>query len=511
MDDAGHARVALQGCDVGRVDGDDTEARLQARDRGELHVLLAERREHLFDVAQEHRARPDEEDALVREPAPVRVEQVRGAVERDRRLAGAGPTRDHEHAVHVGADRFVLFGLDGRDDVAHAAGAVLLERGEERSFARDPQPLVLDRELVEHLVVEAGHLAALAGDEVAAADDRHRLDRGGPVEGLGDRCAPVDDERRVVLVLDREAPHVPPDAAFEIEPAEDQGRLTDVEIGQPALGHVPGDVPFEPGLMGAARAHVGVGGTYPLGGGAHGFEAGVRPRDIALLCGELGVDTVGQIAPLHGRNEISGWVSLVAPACRAGLRPRLGAMPAALYFTPDADANRLLAAEPLAVMIGMLLDQQVPMEWAFTAPALLKERLGGGPLDAVAIAAMEPAALEAIFRDKPALHRYPGSMAKRAHALCTFLVEHYAGRADAVWNDAPTGDELYARVVALPGFGQAKARIFVGLLGKRLGVRPPGWEVVAADWPSIADVDTFERVGEIREQKRAMKAAAKKS
>jgi len=186
-------------------------------------------------------------------------------------------------------------------------------------------------------------------------------------------------------------------------------------------------------------------------------------------------------------------------------------MPAALHFTPDADANRLLAAEPLAVMIGMLLDQQVPMEWAFTAPALLKERLGGGPLDAAEIAAMEPAALEAIFRDKPALHRYPGSMAKRTHALCTFLVEHYDGRADAVWSDAPTGDELYARVVALPGFGQAKARIFVGLLGKRLAVRPPGWEVVAADWPSIADVDTFERVGEIREQKRAMKAAAKQS
>jgi uncharacterized HhH-GPD family protein len=186
-------------------------------------------------------------------------------------------------------------------------------------------------------------------------------------------------------------------------------------------------------------------------------------------------------------------------------------MPAALHFTPDADANRLLASEPLAVMIGMLLDQQVPMEWAFTAPALLKERLGGGPLDATAIARMDPAALEQIFRDKPALHRYPGSMAKRTHALCGFLVENYDGHADAVWRDAPTGDELYARVVALPGFGQAKARIFVGLLGKRLGVTPDGWETVAADWPSIADVDSFERVLEIREKKRAMKAAAKKS
>jgi uncharacterized HhH-GPD family protein len=186
-------------------------------------------------------------------------------------------------------------------------------------------------------------------------------------------------------------------------------------------------------------------------------------------------------------------------------------MPTALHFTPDAGANRLLASEPLAVMIGMLLDQQVPMEWAFTAPALLKERLGGDPLDANTIAKMEPSALEAVFRAKPALHRYPGSMAKRTQALCAHLVEHYGGRADAVWKGATTGDELLARVVALPGFGKAKARIFVGLLGKRLDVRPAGWEAVAADWPSIADVDSYERVLEIREQKRAMKAAAKSS
>jgi uncharacterized HhH-GPD family protein len=186
-------------------------------------------------------------------------------------------------------------------------------------------------------------------------------------------------------------------------------------------------------------------------------------------------------------------------------------MPTALHFTPDAAANRLLASEPLAVMIGMLLDQQVPMEWAFNAPALLKARLGGGPLDATAIAAMDAAALEAIFRERPALHRYPGSMAKRTQALCAHLVEHYDGRADAVWKGVPTGDELFARVVALPGFGPAKARIFVGLLGKRLDVRPAGWEVVAADWPSIADVDAFERVLEIREKKKAMKAAAKQS
>src|SRR4051812_22763542 len=181
--------------------------------------------------------------------------------------------------------------------------------------------------------------------------------------------------------------------------------------------------------------------------------------------------------------------------------------PAALSFTADAEANRLLAEEPLAVMLGMLLDQQVTMEWAFGAPLLLKERLGEDRLDAAAIAAMDPAALEAVFRDKPALHRYPASMAKRTHDLCRHLVDNYDGRAENVWADAATGEELLARVQALPGFGKDKSRIFVGLLGKRLGVRPAGWETVAADWPSIADVDTFERVAEIRAKKREVKAA----
>ncbi len=175
-------------------------------------------------------------------------------------------------------------------------------------------------------------------------------------------------------------------------------------------------------------------------------------------------------------------------------------------FTGDTRADALLTENPLALMLGMLLDQQVPMEWAFGAPAILEDRLGGS-LDARTIAQMAPGAVEDVFRTKPALHRYPGSMAKRTHALCAFLVEHYDGRAENVWNEAASGEELLARVRALPGYGNDKARIFVGLLGKRLGVRPPRWEQVAADWPSIADVDTHERVIEIREQKRSMKAA----
>jgi len=183
--------------------------------------------------------------------------------------------------------------------------------------------------------------------------------------------------------------------------------------------------------------------------------------------------------------------------------------PDALYFTADPEANRLLAHEPLAAVLGMLLDQQVTMEWAFGAPLLLKRRLGGAELDAAAIAAMDPADLEAVFRDKPALHRYPASMAKRAHDLCRYLVDNYGGDPEALWSTAATGEELLARVQALPGFGKDKSRIFVGLLGKRLGVRPAGWEEVAADWASIADVDSFERVAEIRNQKRAAKAAKK--
>jgi uncharacterized HhH-GPD family protein len=184
--------------------------------------------------------------------------------------------------------------------------------------------------------------------------------------------------------------------------------------------------------------------------------------------------------------------------------------PDALYFTPDPDANRLLATDPLALVLGMLLDQQVTMEAAFRAPLVLQERLGGH-LDARAIAAMPPDDLDAIFRARPALHRFPGSMAKRAHALCRYLVDHYDGRAEGIWEGVADGHELLRRLQALPGFGADKARIFVGVLGKRLGVTPAGWEEVAADWASIADVDSFERITEIRDKKRAAKAAKKKA
>jgi uncharacterized HhH-GPD family protein len=184
-----------------------------------------------------------------------------------------------------------------------------------------------------------------------------------------------------------------------------------------------------------------------------------------------------------------------------------------LAFTDDPDADRLLAEEPLALLIGMLLDQQVPMEWAFKAPALLKERLGGR-LDGAEIAAMDPEKLRGVFSERPALHRYPGSMADRVHALCEEIVEQYDARTEKIWTGVESGDELLARLKALPGFGDQKARIFLALLAKRLGVTPAGWEEAAGTYGtpgyySIADVDGPESLAKVREYKQAMKAKAK--
>jgi uncharacterized HhH-GPD family protein len=184
-----------------------------------------------------------------------------------------------------------------------------------------------------------------------------------------------------------------------------------------------------------------------------------------------------------------------------------------LPVTGEAEADRLLVGNPLALLIGMLLDQQVPMEWAFRGPLTLQERLGGS-LDAETIAALGPDKVEAIFRDKPAMHRYPGSMAKRTHALCAYVVEHYGGDAGAIWRDAPSGAEVYRRLRELPGYGDEKAKIFLAILGKRLGVAPPGWEEVAAPFSdatprSVADVDSDASLARVREFKRARKAEKK--
>jgi uncharacterized HhH-GPD family protein len=187
-------------------------------------------------------------------------------------------------------------------------------------------------------------------------------------------------------------------------------------------------------------------------------------------------------------------------------------MQGTLAVTGDPDADHLLNTDPLAVLIGMQLDQQVPMEWAFASPAKLKERLGGA-LDATAIAAMPLEELEAAFKGPPALHRFPGSMAKRTQQLCQHLVDHYGGEAEAVWTGV-TGPELFDRLHALPGYGAEKAKIFLALLAKRFGIRPDGWEEPArpfsdATHRSVADVDSAESLLEVRAFKKMMKAKGK--
>lgn len=182
--------------------------------------------------------------------------------------------------------------------------------------------------------------------------------------------------------------------------------------------------------------------------------------------------------------------------------------PLSLPWTNNAEADRLLAEDSLALLVGMLLDQQFPMERAFLGPYLLQERLGRS-LDAAEIADWDPEELSAVFRGPPAIHRYPTSMAKRTQALCQALVDRYDGETERLWNEARNGRELYKRLMSLPGFGEMKSRVFVGVLGKRMGVRPSGWEAESAQRPSIADVARWEDVAELRAAKREMKRAAK--
>jgi len=184
-----------------------------------------------------------------------------------------------------------------------------------------------------------------------------------------------------------------------------------------------------------------------------------------------------------------------------------------LAITGDPDADALLVADPLALTIGMLLDQQVPMEWAFRGPATLKARLGGR-LDAIEIAGMPEDAFVAVCAEKPAIHRFPGSMGKRTHQLCRYLVDEYDGDAAAVWTGARSGADLLARVRALPGFGEEKAKIFCAMLAKRFGVKPRGWAQATAPFSdktprSVADIDSPESLARVRAWKKAQKAAGK--
>jgi uncharacterized HhH-GPD family protein len=189
--------------------------------------------------------------------------------------------------------------------------------------------------------------------------------------------------------------------------------------------------------------------------------------------------------------------------------------PLVLHLATAPEANDLLARDPFALLAGMLLDQQVPMDWAFTGPYTLTQRLGTVDLDPAHIASYDEEKFTALAAQRPAIHRYPGSMAKRVQSLARFIVENYGGDAVAIWRDVDDGAELLRRLKDLPGFGEQKAKIFLALLGKQLGVKPAGWREAAGVYGeegstrSIADVTSAESLAAVRAYKQKVKAKAK--
>jgi uncharacterized HhH-GPD family protein len=181
--------------------------------------------------------------------------------------------------------------------------------------------------------------------------------------------------------------------------------------------------------------------------------------------------------------------------------------PEALHFTGNPEADELIARDPMALLIGFALDQQVSVQKAFSGPLELARRVG--TLDAEALAGMDSAELERAFRDKPALHRYPGTMARRTQELAAAIASEYDGDAARVWTEAANGHDLERRLLELPGIGSMKARSLIAVIGKRLGVRPPGWEEVAPTHPTLGDVDSPEKLEEYQALKRAYKASLK--
>jgi uncharacterized HhH-GPD family protein len=201
----------------------------------------------------------------------------------------------------------------------------------------------------------------------------------------------------------------------------------------------------------------------------------------------------------------TGGVQSRPEAARTRIESVATIRPERLPFTGDDEADRLLAVEPLALLVGFVLDQQVSVQKAFSGPLELRRRVGS--LDAGAIAGMDPGELERAFRERPALHRYPGAMARRTQELCAAIVSDYDGDAARVWTEAETGPELERRLLDLPGIGPMKARSLIAILGKRFGVRPPGWEEVAPTHPTLGDVDSAEALEAYQEKKRAFKAS----
>jgi uncharacterized HhH-GPD family protein len=176
--------------------------------------------------------------------------------------------------------------------------------------------------------------------------------------------------------------------------------------------------------------------------------------------------------------------------------------PAALHFTGNDEADALIANDPLALLIGFALDQQVPVQTAFTGPLKVKERLG--TLDAKTIATMDPAKVEEAFRERPAVHRFPGNMARRVQELCALVADEYGGDAERVWSDARDADDLRARIEELPGFGNMKVIALGSVLAKRFGVEAA--QGLVPNHPTLGDVDSAEALARYQEAKRAHKA-----
>lgn len=177
-----------------------------------------------------------------------------------------------------------------------------------------------------------------------------------------------------------------------------------------------------------------------------------------------------------------------------------------INFTTEAEANDLLASNPFALLVGMTLYQQVPVEKAFAGPAVIEERLGR-PLTASSVADCDPTELETIFRGPPAVHRFPANMAKRVQAVAVFMVDTYGGDTTKLWDGVSTAEELAARIHQIPGFGDYKTSVYAAVLARQFGVTPSGWDEHLPDWPNISEVASDADRADMKARKKAWKEA----
>jgi uncharacterized HhH-GPD family protein len=182
-------------------------------------------------------------------------------------------------------------------------------------------------------------------------------------------------------------------------------------------------------------------------------------------------------------------------------------MPDRLHFTGDEEADRLLVADPLALLIGFVLDQQVPVQKAFSGPTEIRRRLG--TLDAASLAAIDPEVFATAFRERPAIHRFPGAMAAKVQALSAAIARDYGNDASRIWTQSTDAHDLERRLLRLPGIGPMKAKTLLAILGKRFGIKPAGWDEVAPSHPTLGDVDSPEALARYQAGKRAHKAAVR--